>query len=364
MNLRFVSKIRKNLFLNLWAIISVWCLTIFLFIVSKSGIEQRSLEENREIIRLIDVPFSFVNTAYIASIIWIVFQRRKLRSRVDGSLGFRWHRMILGAIYWPVIPLFFGFDIERLSQIDSGQPIDRQTFRSIKAKKIGFIWFGVSVLFLTVGMVTEVGNVVDYFTIGPSNMTNSTRYVVKFGDSNMILEKLDQYSSRLWLACVAFSLVTTFLAFATLTYLRHLSKTIEQTNDKIEIRKIGRFEPFVMISLGLLIALVSISNFRKATSSDYTSKSPISISVPKVEMPDVVCMNLQDAQNLIQDQGVFLSRSIDATDQDRNQIYDRNWIVVEQNIPAGVVIGENEVVLSVLREDEIKQDSECFGYTE
>ena len=26
-----------------------------------------------------------------------------------------------------------------------------------------------------------------------------------------------------------------------------------------------------------------------------------------------------------------------------------------------VVIGENEVVMSVLREDEIKQDSECFG---
>lgn len=364
MNLRFVSKIRKNLFLNLWAIISVWCLTIFLFIVSKSGIEQRSLEENREIIRLIDGPFSFVTTAYIASIIWIVFQRRKLRSRVDGSLGFRWHRMILGAIYWPVIPLFFGFDIERLSQIDSGQPIDRQTFRSIKAKRIGFIWFGVSVLFIRVWMFAEVGNVIDYFTIGPSNMTDPIRYGLKFGDSNMILEKLDQYSSRLWLASVAFSLLLAFFALATFIYLRHLSKTIEQTNDKIEIRKIGRFEPFVMISLGLLIALVSISNFRKATSSDYTSKSPISISVPKVEMPDVVCMNLQDAQNLIQDQGVFLSRSIDATDQDRNQIYDRNWIVVEQNIPAGVVIGENEVVLSVLREDEIKQDSECFGYTE
>ena len=38
-------------------------------------------------------------------------------------------------------------------------------------------------------------------------------------------------------------------------------------------------------------------------------------------------------------------------------------IVAEQNIRAGVVIGENEVVLSVLREDEIKQDYECFGYT-
>ena len=80
-------------------------------------------------------------------------------------------------------------------------------------------------------------------------------------------------------------------------------------------------------------------------------------------MVNVLCMNLQDAQNLIQNQGVFVSRSKDASDQNRNQIYDRNWIVVGQNISTGSVIGENEVVLSVLREDEIEQGSECFGQT-
>ena len=47
-------------------------------------------------------------------------------------------------------------------------------------------------------------------------------------------------------------------------------------------------------------------------------------------MPDVICMNLQDAQDEIQDHGVFLSGSVDATGQGRNQIIDSNWVVVDQ----------------------------------
>jgi hypothetical protein len=48
-------------------------------------------------------------------------------------------------------------------------------------------------------------------------------------------------------------------------------------------------------------------------------------------MPDVLCMNLQDAQNAIQEHGVFRSRSVDATGADRMQIRDRNWVVVDQS---------------------------------
>ncbi len=69
-------------------------------------------------------------------------------------------------------------------------------------------------------------------------------------------------------------------------------------------------------------------------------------------MPDVVCMNLQDAQNEIQDHGVFFSRSIDATGDGRRQILDRNWIVVAQDPEAGEPIGEADAVLSVVKTDE------------
>lgn len=66
-------------------------------------------------------------------------------------------------------------------------------------------------------------------------------------------------------------------------------------------------------------------------------------------MPDVICMNLQEAQDEIQDRGVFFSRSVDASGQDRMQIMDSNWIVVDQTPAPGTKIGEGEAVLSVVK---------------
>jgi hypothetical protein len=67
-------------------------------------------------------------------------------------------------------------------------------------------------------------------------------------------------------------------------------------------------------------------------------------------------MNLQDAQNLIQEHGVFLSRSEDATGQGRGQIMDRNWIVVQQTPEPGQPIGEGEALLSVVK---VGEPSDC-----
>ncbi|UYP18754.1 PASTA domain-containing protein [Rhodococcus sp. Z13] len=69
-------------------------------------------------------------------------------------------------------------------------------------------------------------------------------------------------------------------------------------------------------------------------------------------MPDVVCMDLQEAQDAIQAAGVFYSRSVDATGRGRAQVWDRNWIVVDQSPPPGTVIGEGDAVLSVVKDDE------------
>ena len=51
-------------------------------------------------------------------------------------------------------------------------------------------------------------------------------------------------------------------------------------------------------------------------------------------MPAVVGMTLQDAQDLIQTNGVFLSLSHDLLGS-RNQVLDANWRVCTQNIPPG-----------------------------
>ncbi len=69
-------------------------------------------------------------------------------------------------------------------------------------------------------------------------------------------------------------------------------------------------------------------------------------------MPDVICMNLQDAQDEIQDHGVFLSRSVDATGQGRNQIIDSNWVVVDQTPAPGSPISEGDAELSVVKDGE------------
>jgi beta-lactam-binding protein with PASTA domain len=66
-------------------------------------------------------------------------------------------------------------------------------------------------------------------------------------------------------------------------------------------------------------------------------------------MPDVMCMNLQDAQDLIQEQGVFLSLSQDATGQDRMQVLDSNWQVVGQLPAPGTPIDEGDAMLDVVK---------------
>jgi hypothetical protein len=75
-------------------------------------------------------------------------------------------------------------------------------------------------------------------------------------------------------------------------------------------------------------------------------------AVPGGVMPDVMCMNLQAAQNLIQENGVFFSRSDDASGEGRMQVVDSNWIVVSQTPEAGATITEGEAVLSVVKIDE------------
>jgi pyruvate/2-oxoglutarate dehydrogenase complex dihydrolipoamide acyltransferase (E2) component len=76
--------------------------------------------------------------------------------------------------------------------------------------------------------------------------------------------------------------------------------------------------------------------------------APAPAEAPAVHyMPDVVGMNLQDAQDKIQEAGVWFSRSEDATGQGRMQVLDRDWTVLSQNIEPGTPFTEGEAVLSV-----------------
>ncbi|NMD63433.1 UNVERIFIED_ORG: PASTA domain-containing protein [Nocardia globerula] len=86
------------------------------------------------------------------------------------------------------------------------------------------------------------------------------------------------------------------------------------------------------------------------TTSSPVAEPPVATpaAAPAV-MPNVVCTNLQDAQDRIQAAGVFFSRSADATGAGRNQVLDSNWIVVSQSPAAGSEVNELEAVLSVVK---------------
>jgi hypothetical protein len=70
-------------------------------------------------------------------------------------------------------------------------------------------------------------------------------------------------------------------------------------------------------------------------------------------MPDIPCgTDLQLAQDLVQEAGVFLSLSEDATGQGRSQLMDRNWTVVEAEPAAGTPISEGDAVFYVVKDEE------------
>jgi PASTA domain-containing protein len=52
-------------------------------------------------------------------------------------------------------------------------------------------------------------------------------------------------------------------------------------------------------------------------------------------VPDVVGLNHQLAQDTLQASGFYLLDEQDATGQGRLLLYDRNWVVVSQSVPAG-----------------------------
>jgi len=88
------------------------------------------------------------------------------------------------------------------------------------------------------------------------------------------------------------------------------------------------------------------------SSSTMSTLPPVSetaTTTPVVLMPNVVCMNLQAAQDEIQKNGVFFSRSDDATGMNRSQLIDRNWIVIKQTPLPGQPVAELEAVLSAVK---------------
>ena len=113
------------------------------------------------------------------------------------------------------------------------------------------------------------------------------------------------------------------------------------------------------IFFGVFLGAVAACGSDTIDSKNYEKANEASTSVPRPIMPNVICLTLQKAQDLIQDQGVFFSRSEDATGQNRNQLVDSNWIVIEQNLKPGEQFSEGDAVLQVMKEAEARNRGLC-----
>jgi hypothetical protein len=61
-------------------------------------------------------------------------------------------------------------------------------------------------------------------------------------------------------------------------------------------------------------------------------------------VPDVVGLNHQLAQDTLQASGFYLLDEQDATGQGRMLLYDRNWVVVSQSVPAGTSVPADTMI--------------------
>lgn len=71
----------------------------------------------------------------------------------------------------------------------------------------------------------------------------------------------------------------------------------------------------------------------------------------RIRVPDVVGMNHQYAQDRMQAAGLYMLDEEDATGQGRMLLWDRNWVVVEQEPPAGSMVTEDTTILLRSKKD-------------
>lgn len=77
-------------------------------------------------------------------------------------------------------------------------------------------------------------------------------------------------------------------------------------------------------------------------------------------VPDMVCRDLQAAQDMVQLAGLPDARSTDGTGRRRAQFVDRNWIVIAQDpAPGRRLAGDDEVLLTVVKFGEPTGRSGC-----
>lgn len=97
-------------------------------------------------------------------------------------------------------------------------------------------------------------------------------------------------------------------------------------------------------------ATVTVVQAQESPSAEPESDEDTSGSI---EVPDVVGLDHQLAQDTMQAAGLYNLAEEDATGQGRMLLFDRNWTVVTQEPAAGTMVNEDQtIILSSKKDDE------------
>jgi hypothetical protein len=103
----------------------------------------------------------------------------------------------------------------------------------------------------------------------------------------------------------------------------------------------------------------------RSTTVTLRVRRPSDTATPATKLgviPNVVCMNLQDAQNAMQDSGYLNLGSADGSGKGRMQILDRDWVVIAQSVRAGSKLGlGRRIVLTSVKYGESTGSSGCHS---
>jgi hypothetical protein len=99
---------------------------------------------------------------------------------------------------------------------------------------------------------------------------------------------------------------------------------------------------------------VIVLRLRKGT--DNATPTPLGHGI----VPNVICAELQAAQDVLRGSGFFVVTSSDATGQGRIAVMDRNWVVIAQSVKPGESPGlTTHITLSVVKHGEPAGSSGC-----
>lgn len=97
---------------------------------------------------------------------------------------------------------------------------------------------------------------------------------------------------------------------------------------------------------GAVVAASAKVTLRVSKPTDAAATDPPAEGV----IPNVVCRDLQAAQDALQAAGFFVLASVDGSGKGRRQLIDRNWVVTEQSVaPGSRPVRSTRVLLTVVK---------------